>query len=151
MPYPPAPNHHPSNAGPPIVRPAPQPNLLDAMEDFSAPLSNQPAPPRPFPPEIAELRAKVYAKLTAGLHELAASHTAEMEQLTAIRHDLLQGEPAIIDEMARLEAVRDVCQNVRERYRAVVGAAEKRMDEVQNRGEIEVDEIICANTIVGNQ
>lgn len=66
--------------------------------------------------------------------------------------DLLKGEPAILDEMQRLEVVRGVCENVRERYRAVVEEGEKRLRDYEARGEgPEVDEIVCSSTVVYNQ
>lgn len=66
--------------------------------------------------------------------------------------DLLKGEPAILDEMQRLEVVRGVCENVRDRYRAVVEEGEKRLREYEARGDgPEVDEIVCSSTVVYNQ
>jgi ESCRT-I complex subunit TSG101 len=68
-----------------------------------------------------------------------------------IQQDLLAGEAAIRDEMARLEAVRDVCLNVRGRLRDVVGAAEDNVKELKRKGDPEVDELVCSTTIVYNQ
>jgi ESCRT-I complex subunit TSG101 len=66
--------------------------------------------------------------------------------------DLAQGKPAILDEMQRLEAVKAVCQGVRDRYAAVVAESEKRVREYESRGEgPEVDEIVCSSTVVYNQ
>ena len=66
--------------------------------------------------------------------------------------DLLKGEPAILDEMQRLEVGRGVCENVRDRYRSVVEEGEKRLRDYEARGEgPEVDEIVCSSTVVYNQ
>lgn len=66
--------------------------------------------------------------------------------------DLSQGEPAIVDEMQRLEAVKAVCGIVRARYAAVVEESERRLREYEARGEgPEVDEIVCSSTVVYNQ
>lgn len=66
--------------------------------------------------------------------------------------DLAKGEPAILDEMQRLNAVKEVCQAVRDRYLLVVEEGEKRLGEYEGRGEgPEVDEIVCSSTVVYNQ
>lgn len=76
---------------------------------------------------------------------------AENSQLRALNSDLQRGEPAIVDEMARLEAVRDVCRGVKERYQVVVTEGEKRLEEMTARADVVVDEIVCSTTIVYNQ
>lgn len=73
------------------------------------------------------------------------------ERLRAHQTDLLVGEPAIRDEMARLEAVRDVCRNVADRTRRTVEQAESNVAELRRKGEPEVDELVCATSIVHDQ
>lgn len=75
----------------------------------------------------------------------------DAERLRANQADLLAGEPAIRDEMARLEAVRDVCRNVAGRLKTVVDAAERNVAELKRKGDPEVDELVCSTTIVHNQ
>lgn len=53
--------------------------------------------------------------------------------------------------MARLVAVRDVCGSVVERMSGVVGETEKRVMDVEGRGEVEVDQVVCGISIVHNQ
>jgi hypothetical protein len=53
--------------------------------------------------------------------------------------------------MARLEAVRDVCRHVAERMRGSVNQAEWNISELRRKGDPEVDELICATSIVHNQ
>jgi len=65
--------------------------------------------------------------------------------------DLLKGEPAIRDEMQRLEAVKSVCENVRDRYRDVITQAEANLEKVRGRQDEEVDELVCSTTVVYNQ
>lgn len=65
--------------------------------------------------------------------------------------DLATGEPAIKDEMARLEAVKSVCVGVTNRMGQVVKEAEERVVELERRGEPSVDEIVCSTSIVHNQ
>jgi ESCRT-I complex subunit TSG101 len=63
----------------------------------------------------------------------------------------LTGEPAIKDEMARLEAVRKVCESVEKKMSDVVKKGEERVVELEQRGEVEVDEVVCGISIVHNQ
>jgi ESCRT-I complex subunit TSG101 len=75
----------------------------------------------------------------------------DAERLRAHQSDLLTGEPAIRDEMARLEAVRDVCRSVSSRVRSIVEDAERNMAELKRKGDPDVDELVCSTTIVHNQ
>jgi ESCRT-I complex subunit TSG101 len=77
--------------------------------------------------------------------------TLDAERLRAHQTDLLAGEPAIRDEMARLEAVRDVCRTVAGRLRTTVNQAESTVSELQRKGDPEVDELVCSTSIVHNQ
>lgn len=109
-------------------------------------------PPLPPNPAILALRAELHSKLTASLSTLHASTQTELHSLQLLHSDLSKGGPAIADEMQRLTVVRDVCENVRARYEAVVKEAEGRVREYENRGEgPEVDEIVCSSTVVYNQ
>jgi len=111
----------------------PVPSLLD--EDTAIVQPVQRAPPRPPNPELLQLQARIL----------------DAERLRALQADLLAGEPAIRDEMARLEAVRDVCRNVSGRLRGTVNQAEKNIAELRRKGDPEVDEMVCATSIVHNQ
>lgn len=71
--------------------------------------------------------------------------------LHVLASDLEQGAPAIHDEMMRLEAVRDVCKTTGKRLYQTVEAGRKRVEELSNREEPDVDGMICATSIVGNQ
>jgi ESCRT-I complex subunit TSG101 len=53
--------------------------------------------------------------------------------------------------MARLEAVRDVCRTVANRTRQAVEQAESNIAELRRKGDPEVDELVCATSIVHNQ
>lgn len=65
--------------------------------------------------------------------------------------DLSLGIPAIQDEMARLEAVRAVCSSVGEKMGLAVMQGEERVRELERRGEVGVDEVVCSVSIVHNQ
>ncbi|GAA6029379.1 hypothetical protein JCM8097_003645 [Rhodosporidiobolus ruineniae] len=139
-------------------------NILDAADDdASAPSSpsfvapslasggggQQQPPPVPPNPALLALRTRVHSKLSSSLTQLSHSVAQELHQLDLMRVDLEKAQPAIEDEMARLEAVRSVCAGVRDRYEAVVGEGERRLREYEVKGEgVEVDEIVCGSTVV---
>lgn len=109
-------------------------------------------PPRPPHPELLALRTRLHSKLSSSTNALAAQTSASQAQLDMLEADLLKGEPAILDEMQRLQAVRSVCENVRGRYEEVVREGERRLAEYEARGAgPEVDEIVCSSTVVYNQ
>ena len=130
-------------------------NILD-QDDTPSPSAQgsgpvSPTPPRPLNPELLNLRRAMYAHITYHRDALRAHLHADNQSLSMLHADLQKGEPAIRDEMARLEAVRDVCANVRDRYRAVVQEAEQRTAELNARDLPEVDELVCGTNIVHNQ
>lgn len=53
--------------------------------------------------------------------------------------------------MGRLQAVRDVCQTVADRYQNTIFTAESNLQDLRRKGDPEVDELICSNSIVYNQ
>ncbi len=133
----------------------PAPDLLDADDDSAAGPSTSPppavAPPRPPNPELLRLHDQVHGKIASELASLSQAMALDAERLRANQTDLLAGQPAIRDEMARLEAVRDVCRGVAARLEGVVAAGERNVAELRRKGDPEVDEMICSTTIVYNQ
>ncbi|GAA5822730.1 hypothetical protein JCM11251_004358 [Rhodosporidiobolus azoricus] len=144
-------------------------NILDAADDdlsspTTAPSPSSPSvasyhpqagpgggapPPVPPNPSLLALRTRVHSKLSSSLSALHSTTQAHLSQLDLMRLDLEKAQPAIEDEMARLEAVRAVCQGVKERYEMVVGEGEGRMREYEGLGEgKEVDELVCGRTVV---
>ncbi|TBU32410.1 UEV-domain-containing protein [Dichomitus squalens] len=156
-PFPPAfapPAHPPAPPAPPSFVPAP--DLLDEQDGETAGPSGSSAPaagapPRPPNPELLRLHDQVHAKLSSELASLSQAMALDAERLRANQTDLLAGEPALRDEMARLEAVRDVCRGVAARLEQVVAAGERNVAELRRKGDPEVDEMICSTTIVYNQ
>ncbi|GAA5837540.1 hypothetical protein JCM9279_006784 [Rhodotorula babjevae] len=109
-------------------------------------------PPVPPNPALLALRTRVHSKLSSALAHLGSTSAAHLAQLDLMRVDLEKAVPAIEDEMARLEAVRSVCETVRGRYDGVVSEAEGRLREYEARGEgVDVDEIVCGSTVVYTQ
>ena len=108
-------------------------------------------PPRPPNPELLQLHTQIQEKLTSEFASLSQAMALDAERLRAHQTDLLTGEPAIRDEMARLEAVRDVCRGVSDRLRNVVAQGEANVNELRNKGDPPVDELLCSTTIVHNQ
>ncbi|KAJ7632582.1 UEV-domain-containing protein [Roridomyces roridus] len=134
---------------PPLQQPIP--NLLDEDTNAFLPPSNAPAPPRPPNPELLRLHTAVHAKFSTELASLAQALALDADRLRAHQADLLAGEPAIRDEMARLEAVRDVCRTSADRMRSSVQTAERNVAELRAKGNPSVDELVCSTTIVHNQ
>ncbi|CAE6460149.1 unnamed protein product [Rhizoctonia solani] len=134
--------------------PVPRPNFLDE-DDASAQVSEAPpspnAPPRPINPELLRLHHDLHAKITTELNSLSNALAGDNERLRATQGDLLAGEPAIRDEMARLEAVRSVCTTVGDRLQDVVTRAEANVHHLKSKGDPEVDELVCSTAIVYNQ
>jgi ESCRT-I complex subunit TSG101 len=108
-------------------------------------------PPRPPNPELLQLHARVHQKLATDLASLTQALAADAERLRAQQADLLKGEPAIRDEMGRLEAVKTVCSSVSGRMKQTVDLAERNITELRRKGDPEVDELVCSTTIVHNQ
>ena len=106
---------------------------------------------RPPNPELLRLHERVHARVASELASLSQAMALDAERLRANQTDLLAGAPAVRDEQARLEAVRDVCRGVAARLEGVVGAAERNVAELRRKGDPEVDEMICSTTIVYNQ
>ncbi|KAJ7940674.1 Vps23 core domain-containing protein [Mycena leptocephala] len=153
-PLPPHPRIDPVPA--PAPAPAPAPNFID--EDTPEPIlyapqavPAAPAPPRPPNPELLRLHAAVHAKLSSELASLGHALAVDAERLRTHQADLLAGEPAIRDEMARLEAVRDVCRTAAGRMRGAVETAERNVADLRAKSTPEVDELVCSTTIVHNQ
>ncbi|KAF8507247.1 UEV domain-containing protein [Gautieria morchelliformis] len=146
--YPPPSAH---SSMPPV--PPPARNYLDEDVEDTPPVHPPPstAPPRPPNPEVLRLHAQVHAKFTSEFTALERALATDMQRLQTAQADLLAGEPAIRDEMARLEAVRDVCCVVGDRLRATVNSVEVNLHELRRKGDPEVDELICSTTIVYNQ
>ncbi|KIL69714.1 hypothetical protein M378DRAFT_184118 [Amanita muscaria Koide BX008] len=124
-------------------------NLLDEDAQIVQPV--QQAPPRPPNPELLQLHSHVHDKIKLEISTLSQGIASDTERLRALQADLLAGEPAIRDEMARLEAVRDVCCTVSNRLHDSVGRAESNIAELRRRGDPDIDEMVCATTIVHNQ
>jgi ESCRT-I complex subunit TSG101 len=100
---------------------------------------------------LLHLHSLVLSHLSSQYTPLMEHLNSQTSQLLNIQADLSSGEPAIKDEMARLEAVRDVCVSVVDKVGGVVVAAEERVRDLERRGEVGVDEVVCSISIVHNQ
>ncbi|KAI6106427.1 UEV domain-containing protein [Pisolithus croceorrhizus] len=129
------------------------PNLIDDELVRSSVLQPpaESAPPRPPNPELLQLHARVHDKIQSEFNSLSQAMHLDAERLRAQQTDLLAGEPAIRDEMARLEAVRTVCRNVSSRFRSALEQGERTLSELRRKGDPEVDELVCSTSIVHNQ
>ncbi|KAK8865990.1 hypothetical protein IAR55_001140 [Kwoniella newhampshirensis] len=128
------------------------PDPLPSEAPLSDPRSPPPLPPsKPPPPSLLHLHSILLPHLTASLPPLLHSLDSSRTHLAERHEDLLTGEPAIRDEMARLEAVRKVCDSVGRKMSEVVSQGEERVADLEGRGEVSVDELVCGISIVHNQ
>jgi ESCRT-I complex subunit TSG101 len=141
-------------------RVAPKPPIADLLADeptdggISSTITssvNGPLPARPLPPATLHLHSLVHSHLSSRLPPLLEHLRTQTSQLQSVQADLASGEPAVRDEMARLEAVRAVCVGVADKVGTVLTAGEDRVRDLERRGEVAVDEIVCSVSIVHNQ
>ncbi|WVQ97403.1 hypothetical protein IAU59_004516 [Kwoniella sp. CBS 9459] len=126
---------------------SPEPTSIELPSDAPPPLPRS----KPPPPSLLHLHAILLPHLQASLPPLMTSLHSTKTHLLDRREDLVSGEPAIRDEMARLEAVRKVCDSTGRKLADVVHAGEDRVAELDSKGETSVDELVCGISIVHNQ
>lgn len=97
------------------------------------------------------MHAVLHHKIQMRLQHLRSTEGDSQHQFRLLINDLDRGEPAIRDEMARLEAVRDVCRATGDGLDKAVRDARGRIEELKGRSEPDVDGMVCATSIVGNQ
>ncbi|OWT36416.1 ESCRT-I complex subunit TSG101 [Cryptococcus neoformans Bt1] len=133
-----------------LSSPGTQPTTLNnEQDDASGP---PPIPPsKPPPPSLLHLHSVLLPHLNASLPPLVNSLHSSVEHLRARQEDLVTGEPAIRDEMARLEAVKKVCDSVGKKMEEVVAKGGERVADLESKGEVAVDELVCGISIVHNQ
>lgn len=136
----------------------PPPDLLDQDDDLSAnqaastvSTDSAPPPPRPPNPQTVALHNALLSSFRDALQRLATTHADTLTRQRAAQAELLAGPEAIRDESARLQAVKDVCQAVGDRWEALIMDGERQLTDMRRRGEVSVDEMVCASSIVGNQ
>ena len=131
---------------------SPERTIVSLPSQSNTIVSPPPLPPsKPPPPSLLHLHSILLPHLNASLTPLTNSLQANRAHLFDRHEDLSSGEPAIRDEMARLEAVRKVCDSVGRRMEELVARGEERVAELEGRGEVSVDEVVCGISIVHNQ
>ncbi|KAK4689715.1 hypothetical protein P7C73_g386, partial [Tremellales sp. Uapishka_1] len=138
------------------VRQQPEDLLSSPTPSFSPLPTNPLAPPplpssKPPPPSLLHLHSILLPHIQSSLPPLLHHLHTTRAHLLERREDLISGEPAIRDEMARLEAVKNVCDNVGSKMGDLVTATEERVRDLEARGEVGVDEVVCGISIVHNQ
>ncbi|PWN54437.1 UEV-domain-containing protein [Violaceomyces palustris] len=156
-------NPQPSANESALLKTVQQRDLLDSLEDElesskvgpdqeASAAAAAPPPPRPPNPELLRLHSQLYDKISSRLSALGSSLEQSNAQLSILSQDLDRGAPAIQDEMQRLEAVKDVCKATGDRLEKAVVEAKDRISNLRSREEgVEVDDLVCATSIVGNQ
>lgn len=137
-------------ATPPLAAPErpPKPAPPQAAEVRTEPTAT---PPRPINPALAELQARVHAKLTQSVTDTQNALHQANEQLHRLCTDLERGRPAINDEMQRLRIVRDLCVVDAERFNATMQQAQQQTAELQARADPDVDHMLSATSLAENQ
>ncbi|WFD20527.1 suppressor protein stp22 of temperature-sensitive alpha-factor receptor and arginine permease [Malassezia caprae] len=125
-------------------KPAPPP----AEEKRAAPTAT---PPRPVNPGLAELQARLHAKLSRSVAETRDAMGEATVQLERLCGDLERGRPAMDDEMQRLRVVRDLCIVDAERLDATIQQAQQQTAELQGRADPDVDHMLCPTSLVESQ
>ncbi|WOO85279.1 Tumor susceptibility protein [Vanrija pseudolonga] len=146
----------PQQAPPPPPAATRAPDLLSSPEIGTTPLPDAgdvppPAPSKPPPPSLLHLHSILLPHLHASLPPLLHSLEHSRAQLRERGEDLASGEPAIRDEMARLEAVKKVCDAVGKKVGDVVERGGARVAELEAKGDPSVDEVVVGISIVHNQ
>ncbi|KDN44062.1 UEV-domain-containing protein [Tilletiaria anomala UBC 951] len=167
-----APPHLPQGSNfapqlPPSKPPLPR-DLLGVEDDTEASASVQsypsssgapgePPPILPPNPEILSLHNALHQKLSARVSSISAHFAQQSQRMAVLSSDLDRGEAAIHDEIARLEAVKEVCKGRAERMAAFVEEARQGLQAMEAKVEDELEQPgsgndwICATSIVGNQ
>ena len=128
---------------------SPERSTSSLLESTTSP---PPVPPsKPPPPSLLHLHSILLPHINASLPPLLHSLQSNRKHLLDRHEDLVSGEPAIRDEMARLEAVKKVCDSVGRKMDEVVAKGEERVIELEGRGEVSVDEVVCGISIAHNQ
>ena len=109
------------------------------------------APPKPPNPELLQLHGLLHAKLHSRLNRIRSASKESSAQLRLLGDDLDRGQEAVHDEMARLGAVHDVCRATGDEFQKSVEQAQKLCADLHAREDPDVDGLICATSLVGNQ
>ncbi|WFD23947.1 suppressor protein stp22 of temperature-sensitive alpha-factor receptor and arginine permease [Malassezia equina] len=135
---------------PPLAAPERPPKPAPPL---AAEVRTEPAatPPRPVNPALAELQARVHAKLTQSVTDTQNALHQANEQLHRLCTDLERGRPAMDDEMQRLRIVRDLCVVDAERFNATMQQAQQQTAELQARADPDVDHMLSATSLAENQ
>lgn len=129
-------------------------NILDQTDDPLPSLASSAGagePSRPVHPDILALRTALLSKLQYADEEVQNKHTESLQHFEAIHQDLLAGNAAIQDELARLKAVHQVVSTVRDRYEEMVQAAQARVKALDEHEEPQVDTIVVCHSTVHTQ
>ncbi|TIA89458.1 hypothetical protein E3P99_02066 [Wallemia hederae] len=158
-------NTHASTANSPPTHPTPptHPQITDLLttepDNLNIPLqphhtpahASRHAPTRPLNPNTVKLHATIHAifsnKATMSLEHHKNIHDSQI----ALKTDLERARDVIADESARLESVKDICSSVALKVGDSIKEGEVALQQSHRRGEIGVDEIVCADNLVSNQ
>lgn len=108
-------------------------------------------PTRPLNPNTVKLHATIHAIFSQKVSQSLENHKQLHDSQLTLKADLERAREVIVDESARLESVNEICRSVAVKVNETVNEGVVVLENGRRRGEIGVDEIVCADNLVSNQ
>ncbi|TIA83902.1 hypothetical protein E3P94_01561 [Wallemia ichthyophaga] len=108
-------------------------------------------PTRPLNPNTVKLHATIHAILSQKVAQSLENHKKLYDSQQTLKGDLERAREVIVDESARLESVNEICTSVAAKVNDTVNQGISGLEVGRRRGDIGVDEIVCADNLVSNQ
>ncbi|KAK9369210.1 UEV domain-containing protein [Lipomyces kononenkoae] len=140
----------PSLAGQPLTTIPPR-DIIDESPPTVPSLSNQPAPALPPHPELTRLLNDIAAILQKKATETQPKLQQQTDRLRDTLDMLRRTEASLASEQSELARVSDACHRNTKTLKDKIKRAEETIVEASQRGEVNVDDVVCAESVVFNQ
>ncbi|KAK9239830.1 UEV domain-containing protein [Lipomyces kononenkoae] len=140
----------PSLAGQPLTSIPPR-DIIDESPPTVPSLSNQPAPALPPHPEQTRLLNDIASILQKKATEAQPKLQQQTDRLRDTLDMLRRTEANLASEQSELTRVSDACARNTATLKDKIRRAEETILEASQRGEVNVDDIVCAESVVFNQ